>query len=492
MLQFNPPKDLIDSYLNRPSPGQQVSEGIQTALQTYAQQKAAQQQGLLAQQAKDIEMAKGLSQGGQDFQTALDQIKAGRMAPQTAQGPSLIDRAKAFFTGSKTGASPSSAPQTASAPGMPEFQPPTPNPMATPGYAQNERSTQAGIAPAYASAGTPDVPTINPQTDPLVQEYQKDPLAFKRQHGTEGVAKLKGQAELDKLLTAKPEDKYYSTDAATKILKNNPNAASVISAFPKDQVPRDTVHLMMADSKRTASIGSTDWDSASPLEQSMAKAVYEGRMRPSDVGFKERGVIVGLAQSYADKNNLAPFKAYAADVNAAMGKYSTSGKGGQNATSLNTALGHAGSALEAYQNVANTDQRWLNVPINKLRSQTNDPNVLKLQTTLNALGGELATTFKGSGGTDTEIAHWMNVLNENLTPKQAVGVISQVNDLLKSRLSALDYQRNSAGGGTGAPILSPHASELSQRLQGNQASGPHGPTVTQNGHTYTWNGTTYE
>ncbi len=486
MLQFNPPQDLINAYLNRPSPGQIASEGIQNALQTYAQSKAAQQQAAIAQQAKDVEMAKGISQGGQDFQTAYDQIRAARNNPQPTQGTSLIDRAKAFFTGSKTGASPSSVPQTESAPGMPDFPPPTPNPMATPGYVQNATAMQTQMAPQVASAGTPDVPTAtaNPQTDPSVQEYAKDPAAYKRQHGTQGIDKLKTQMEIDKNLTAKPEDKYYTTDQAQRLLKGNPNAEDAISSFPKDQVPRDAVHLMMSASSQTRNMGNTGWDSATPGMQATAKALYEGRIRPSDVSFRERGVITQLAEEYANKNNLPAFKAYMGDVNAAMGKYSTSGKGGQNATSLNTALGHAGSALEAYQNVANTDQRWLNVPINKLRSQTNDPNVLRLQTTLNALGGELATTFKNSSGTDQEIGHWMNVLNENLTPKQAVGVISQVNDLLKSRQSALEYQRSSAGGGTGAPLLSPHASELSQKLSG-QANGVDAIPTVEGGYQYT-------
>lgn len=52
-LEFRPPEDLINAYLNRPSPGQIASQGIQQALQTYAQMKDAQQKEALAKQSKD-------------------------------------------------------------------------------------------------------------------------------------------------------------------------------------------------------------------------------------------------------------------------------------------------------------------------------------------------------------------------------------------------------------------------------------------------------
>lgn len=44
VLQFRPPEDLINAYLNRPSAGQIASSGIQQALQTYVQNKLQQQQ----------------------------------------------------------------------------------------------------------------------------------------------------------------------------------------------------------------------------------------------------------------------------------------------------------------------------------------------------------------------------------------------------------------------------------------------------------------
>lgn len=52
-LSFRPPEELINAYLQRPSPGQEASAGIQQAMQTYMQMKALeQQQGLKNQEIK--------------------------------------------------------------------------------------------------------------------------------------------------------------------------------------------------------------------------------------------------------------------------------------------------------------------------------------------------------------------------------------------------------------------------------------------------------
>lgn len=226
------------------------------------------------------------------------------------------------------------------------------------------------------------------------------------------------------------------------------------------------------------------WDNASAQQRSLAQAMYEGRVRPSDIGFRDRGKITLLANEYAGENGLPPFKAYSADVNATMAKFATSGKLGQNALSLNTALGHAASAFDSYKALEATNQAWLNTPINKLKKSTNDPNVVALGINLNALQGELANVFKNSGATDQEISHWKNYLNEDLTPDQYVGALSKIDDLLKSRLDAMEFQRSSASPGGSAPLISPHGKEISNKLSKGQNSQP---TVTPKGTAYTVN-----
>lgn len=240
---------------------------------------------------------------------------------------------------------------------------------------------------------------------------------------------------------------------------------------------------IIKDLPRANSTDQVSWATATPQQQSLAQAMYEGRVRPSDIGFRDRGKVTLLANEYATQNGLPPFRSYNADVNATMAKYATSGKLGQNALSLNTALGHAASAYDSYQAIGNTNQKWLNTPINVLRKQTNDPNVVALGINLNALQGELANVFKNSGATDQEISHWQKYLNEDLTPSQFNGALSKIDDLLKSRLSAMDYQRSQAGGGGGS-LISPHAKEISDKLSKTQKSQP---IVTPNGTSFTVN-----
>lgn len=138
------------------------------------------------------------------------------------------------------------------------------------------------------------------------------------------------------------------------------------------------------------------------------------------------------------------------------------GKYGANQLALNTALGHVDTASQAFDGVKNLDERFLNVPINKLKVQTNDPNIVSLGISLNALKGELANVFKGSAGTDQEIGAWSDYLNENLTPVQASAAIQQVGHLLNSRMNALQYQQEQVAGNAVDPskTLSPEAKRV--------------------------------
>lgn len=211
--------------------------------------------------------------------------------------------------------------------------------------------------------------------------------------------------------------------------------------------------------------GSTTWESASDQDRNTAKGLYEGRIRAYDLGPRDRGVGVKLANEYALMNKLPPYKSYAGNVAGETAKGFATGKLGMNTLALNTALGHVDSAYKAYQNVANTNTAWVNVPINKLKKSTNDPSIVKLGLTLNALRGELASVFKGSSGTDQDAAAWRDYLTENLTPEQINGAIPQIDELLRSRLSALNYQRSSGMTGRGeTPLLSPHGAEISKKF----------------------------
>lgn len=210
-------------------------------------------------------------------------------------------------------------------------------------------------------------------------------------------------------------------------------------------------------------------ESSSPQEQSLARAMVEGRVRPSDIGFRDRGRIISLANEYADKNGIK-FQSYGGDVKAGMAKNLAFGKMGMNALSLNTALGHVGDAMTAYTNVENTDQAWLNQPINYLREKTNNPYIIAIGLNLNALRGELANVFKNSGGTDQEIASWSKYLNEDLTPSQYIAAAQKIDELLTSRLDALQYQQSNVMDHpiSERSLISPKGQGIREKIQAHQ------------------------
>lgn len=216
VLEFNPPTDLINAYLNRPSPGQIASQGIQQALQSYAAEKDAKQKKALAKQQRDT-------------------ATFAAVAPY-AEEAAIPGLAKNYGITIPTAGAVPPTPSTGTAPsptaGMPD--------------AQGNPVTEA---PA---------PSVSPLIQASAQAHNFNPLGVPIPTSKVGLAKYiqnqtiqKNQKEID--APPKAEDKYYTTAQATSLLKSNPEASKVIASFPKDQVPRDAVHLMMGQSKSDAS-----------------------------------------------------------------------------------------------------------------------------------------------------------------------------------------------------------------------------------------------
>lgn len=280
------------------------------------------------------------------------------------------------------------------------------------------------------------------------------------------------------MIAQKPEFLGQVLPSALKQATQRNNFRPVSGMFSKANHPlvidestgtmKEVPEIDVQSSSRPAAsdLGQVTWENASQDERDLATALYNGDIRPYDLGYRERSKAVVLANEYANRNKLPPYRSFGGDVKSGTAKAFAFGKPAMNVLSLNTALGHAKSALLAYNAVQNLDQRFLNIPLNKVRAMTNNPNIVKLQTALNALAGELATVFKGTGGTDQEIAKWYNVLSSDLTPAQAPAVIKQVNELLNSRLNALNQMRSQGTSNRPATgsLLSPHAAELNKQF----------------------------
>lgn len=214
-------------------------------------------------------------------------------------------------------------------------------------------------------------------------------------------------------------------------------------------------------------LSNIDWDKMTSQEQSLAKQLYDGNIRPYDLGYRERSKAVVGANEYARKMNLQPYQSFRGDVNSGFAKNAATGKLGMNALALNTALGHVSSANDAYQALGNTDSALLNKPINVIRKGTKDRNIIALGLSLNALRGELSNVFKSGGGTDQEIKSWREFLNEDLTPDQYMAAIPQIDELLRSRIKAMDYQQQDVTQRLPSQrtFLSPHGAALSKKFE---------------------------
>lgn len=321
------------------------------------------------------------------------------------------------------------------------------------------RNFVSGNAPTQmAAAGQPDYEQTNRERLRMILENPNLSLHQKQSYSTMFKPLMEKQMNPTQMQNYTPDQvkAIYSGDVEKL-------GAAFPSGIPKEAITKPA----------QTSMANLDYSQASAQDQQMAKAVQEGRIRPADISFRDRGRIVGLAQDYATKNSL-PFESYSGDVKRGMAENLAYGKTGLNSLSLNTALGHVNDALNAYENVGNTNQNWLNVPINKLRTMTNDGNVVALGLNLNALQGELANVFKNSGGTDQEISKWGQYLNENLTPAQFQAAGQKIGELLRSRLSAIEYQQGNVMNQdvTQRQLLSPKGANVMRRLENPSQNGP--------------------
>jgi hypothetical protein len=104
--------------------------------------------------------------------------------------------------------------------------------------------------------------------------------------------------------------------------------------------------------------------------------------------------------------------------------------------------------------------------VNRIQPLFGDPRMKKINTTSNAVAGELATVFKNTSGTDQEIKSWREQFSGYDSPKQIKeGGVNQAIELIGSRLGAL---RNKYEQGLGKPIdfqiLSPKSRRILKSL----------------------------
>jgi len=151
----------------------------------------------------------------------------------------------------------------------------------------------------------------------------------------------------------------------------------------------------------------------------------------------------------------------------AVRKSFTSGKDAANITSLNTAIHHLDQLDKSVDELNNSwSPKWNAIANTWESSFMGDPKFKKVINDLNAVKGEMSTTFKGTGATDQEIKAWDKGFDVNGSPAQLkeAGVQEGVK-LLQGRLDALiDKYQTGMGKSIDIQILSPKSLTSLEKL----------------------------
>jgi hypothetical protein len=124
----------------------------------------------------------------------------------------------------------------------------------------------------------------------------------------------------------------------------------------------------------------------------------------------------------------------------------TSGDASKNIRSLNTAIGHLDQLQKAADALDSGDYPTLNAIANKFSVATGDDPVTTFNAISNAVIGETASVYKGSGATDQEIHNVQNTFDAAQSPKQKRAAVRTTIKLFGSRLHALETQYAEAMG----------------------------------------------
>ena len=192
-----------------------------------------------------------------------------------------------------------------------------------------------------------------------------------------------------------------------------------------------------------AATGEAALKNISPAEAALVRKIanYEIDPRTFSIRGGRRERLLGLTSMYDPTYD---FTQYAS--RAAFRKDLYAGQTARNLRSLNTAVGHLYSLKKAAEALNNKGFQLWNLVKNYGMNATGDSSVVRFNNTANAVAGEMAAIFKGTGGTDVEIKKWREQINYAQSPKQLNAGVDQLLDLMSSRLEAIAGQYQSAMG----------------------------------------------
>ena len=175
----------------------------------------------------------------------------------------------------------------------------------------------------------------------------------------------------------------------------------------------------------------------------------------------------------------------------------TKGKGADNLTAFNTAIGHLGSLDKSIDALNNSGfPAWNKYIANPIAEQF-DPKYQKglkeFQTARTAVADELTRAFRGSGGNVHDIIQWENAINAADSPAALKAAVRAAAELLNSRIVSIGDEYNRGMGTTKDPLelLNPKAAAAFQRmLEGSKPGGETAAKAPVKPGNYVWkNGT---
>lgn len=292
VLQFNPPKELVDSYLNRPSPGQEASAGIQQALQAYAAEKDKQKHEKYQQQAL----------ASLDAQRKATEFKAQADYTPEAQIPDLAKQyGMPYLSQAQSATAPTAQPQnTGYSPqgqpmsmAQPEDQAPSISPI-----------VQAHIQETGHNPMGHDIPTskvglakykTNLETQKLQQELDKPPKG-PLQTLTKEQALANGSYDPTKQVMVEPPQQKTGADSAENKLADK-QLADAQKAYnsDKNREKSEAVIEKVSQASPLLKAGTIDNATAKQALQTSMTYMATGGMRVNEVELRQFGGAAALS-----------------------------------------------------------------------------------------------------------------------------------------------------------------------------------------------------
>lgn len=147
-------------------------------------------------------------------------------------------------------------------------------------------------------------------------------------------------------------------------------------------------------------------------------------------------------------------------------RYFAAGKGAENATAINTLIGHLGRLDSNIDGLKNSDFRLANKAFRLWANQSGDPRYAKVLDDIHAVASELGRVFKGTV-TEGEIKRNMELVDSADSPETLHTSVREFVELMRSRLEGLEsqYERSTGKPPADSDLLTPHSKDTLRRLE---------------------------